>query len=128
MIYITRVKVESLNRSGLVDPEWECALERACARARNVERGDGAIRKAQDSVNRTARVGVASRDRPCRVDGERDRALAGACPCARSIECGDGRLRVNEGRVAEFQEAIAHAAGGSGREDTQKQDRGRGGS
>ena len=82
MIYITRVKIESLNRSGLVDTEWECALERACARARNVERGDRAIRSAQDAVIHIARVKRTSRDRPCGVKakaGKNKGALAGAC-------------------------------------------------
>src|SRR6266536_1932396 len=113
--HTARVVVVARARACRVDTEGPSALAGACARARSVERDDGAVRSAQDSVNRTARVGVASRDRPCRVDSERDCALAGACARARSVECGDGRLRVNEGRVAEFQEAIARAPGRTGR-------------
>src|SRR5439155_5563874 len=93
MIYITRVKVESLNRSGLVDPEWECALERACARAWNVERGDGAIRSAQEAVIHIARVKRTSRDHPCGVKakaGKNKGALAGPCAGVRSSKRSDG--------------------------------------
>ena len=68
MIYITRVNVVSLNRSGLVDPERECALERACARARNIERGDRAVRSAQDAVIHIASVKGSCRDRPGGVE------------------------------------------------------------
>ncbi len=113
--HTARVVVVSRARACRVDAERPRALAGACPCARSVERDDCAVRSTQNSVNRTARVGVASRDRPCRVDRERDCALAGACARARSVECGDGRLRVNEGRVAEFQEAIARAPGRTGR-------------
>src|SRR5437867_3755171 len=106
MIYITRVKVESLNRSGLVDPEWECALERACARAWNVERGDRAIRSAQDAVIHIARVKRTSRDHPCGVKakaGKNKGALAGPCAGVRSIKRSDGA-------VWSAQEAVSHIA------------------
>ena len=56
VIYITRVNVESLNRSSLVDAERECALERTCAYARSIERGDSAVRSAQEAVPYIARV------------------------------------------------------------------------
>jgi hypothetical protein len=79
-------------------------------------------------MTRIAGVNVVSDDHPCRIDGERQCALAGACPRARSVECGDGRLRANKGRVAVVQGAIARAAGASGHQDTQQQDRGDGGS
>src|SRR5439155_21253533 len=93
MIYITRVKVESLNRSGLVDPEWECALERACARAWNVERGDRAIRSAQEAVIHIARVRGTSRDHPCGVEakaGKTKGAVAGPSAGVGSVERGEG--------------------------------------
>src|SRR5206468_12760403 len=106
MIYITRVKVESLNRSGLVDPEWECALERACARAWNVERGDRAIRSAQEAVIHIARVKRTSRDHPCGVKakaGKDKGALCGPCAGVRSIKRSDRTVR-------RAQEAVSHTA------------------
>jgi hypothetical protein len=122
------VRVPSRDRACRVDAERACALAGAGPRARSVECGDTAVRSAQETVKHVASVRVASRDCPCRVDGERGCALAGTCTRARSIECGDGRLRVNKWRVVEIPEAITRAAGGSGREDTQEQDRGYGGS
>jgi hypothetical protein len=82
MIYITLVNVVSLNRSCLIDPQRECALKGACARARNIKRGDGAVWSAQDAVIYIARVKRSSRDRPCWIEakaGKNKGALAGAC-------------------------------------------------
>src|SRR6266536_3968713 len=98
---IAGVNVASRNRACRVDGERGCALARACPRARSVERSDGAVRRAQETMTRIAGVNVVSQHRPFRVDGERQCALAWACPRAWSIECGDGRLRANKERVTE---------------------------
>ena len=106
MNYIARVNVVSLNCSCLVDPERECALERACARARRIERGHSAVRSAQDAVIHIARVKGSCRDRPCGVKaiaGKNKGALAGACAGVRSIKGSDGAVR-------SAQEAVSHIA------------------
>src|SRR4029077_2510394 len=106
MIHITRVNVVSLNRSGLVNPEGECALQWACARARNVESGDRAIRSAQEAVIHIARVKRSPRDCPCGVEaiaGKNKGALAGPCAGVRSIKRSDGA-------VWSAQEAVSHIA------------------
>src|SRR5206468_4032371 len=129
--HIVRVKRSCRDRPcgvETIDGKNNGALAGACARVRSIKCSDGAVRSAQEAVTYIARVNVASRDRIRRVDVAGAGTLAGACACARGIECGDGRLRANKGRVTEIQEAIARAAGGSGCEDTQQQDRGYGGS
>src|SRR4030095_4003010 len=106
MFYVTRINVVSLNRSLLVDPERERALERACARAGNVERGDRAVWSAQNAVIHIARVKRRSRDRSHRVKakaGKNKGALAGACAGVRSIKRSDAAVR-------SAQEAVSHIA------------------
>lgn len=113
--HIARVNIDSGDRVHRVVAKRDSALARACARTRNIERGDGALLSTHEAMIDIARVYVISRDHPGRADVLGYGALAGACARARSVECGDGRLRVNEGRVAEFQEAIARAPGRTGR-------------
>ena len=106
MTYITRVNVGSLNCSCLVDAKGKRPLERACACARSIERGHGAVRSAQDAVKHIARVKGSCRDRPCRVeaiDGKNNGALAGACARVRSIKRSDGAVR-------SAQEAVNYSA------------------
>src|SRR6476659_1650128 len=106
MIHITRVNVVSLNRSGLVNPEGECALQWACARAWNVESGDRSIRSAQQAVIHIARVKRSPRDCAGWVEaiaGKNKGALAGPCAGVRSIKRSDGA-------VWSAQEAVSHIA------------------
>ena len=106
VIYVTRVKVESLNRSCLVDSERERALERARARAWRIERRDSAVRRAQDAVIHIARVKGSCRDRPCgakAIAGKNKSALTRTCARVRSIKRSDGAVR-------SAQEAVSHIA------------------
>jgi hypothetical protein len=48
--YIARIKVPANDRPRRVDCSGEGALPGACARAWNVERGDGAVRGAHEAM------------------------------------------------------------------------------
>ena len=80
MIHIARINVVSGNCIGIVVATSDGALTGACARARNVERGDSAVRGAQETVIHIARVHVLSRDRSRRVDVLGKGALVGPVP------------------------------------------------
>ena len=66
--HIACVNIVSGDRTDWIVAKRDSALEGACSRARNVERGDRAVRGAHETVIDVARVYVLSRDRPCRVD------------------------------------------------------------
>src|SRR5437667_12588164 len=68
--HIVRVDIIPGDRTDRIVGKRDGALERACARARNVERGDRAVRGAHEAVIDVARVDILSRDRPWRVDAE----------------------------------------------------------
>ena len=67
--YVARVNVLSRDRPEIVDAQGLSALEKACARARIVERCDRAVGSAQEAVKYAARVSVISRDRPLQIEG-----------------------------------------------------------
>ena len=69
--HIARVNIVSGDRIDRIVGKRDGALEGTCARARNGERGDGAVRCAHEAVIDVARVHVLSRDRPWRVDALR---------------------------------------------------------
>ena len=92
MIGTVRVNVVSGDRPRRVDVVGDGALARPCAPAGNVERGDGAVRGAQETVIHIARVDVESLSRSCIVDASGIRALVGTCAHARNIEHGDGAV------------------------------------
>jgi len=66
--HITRVDIVSDNRTSRIVAKGDRALERACARARNIERCNGAVQGAHEAMNYIASVEVLSRDHPRRVD------------------------------------------------------------
>src|SRR5438105_3703677 len=68
-------------------------LARARARARNVERGDSAVRGAHEPVSYITRVNVVSLNRSCLVDAKGKGALERACACPRNIERGHSAVR-----------------------------------
>src|SRR5262245_51006512 len=91
MTHIASVNVVSRDRPLRVDVEAEDrgkgTLAGACARARCVERGEGAMRSPQEAMAHIARINIVSRDRACRVDAAvAESALEGSCACTRSIE------------------------------------------
>src|SRR5262249_56254123 len=78
------VKDESCDLPTWADREATRTLAGSCAPTRRIERGDGAILIAQETVIHESRVSVESRDRPVRVDevgpDRRTAALAGPPP------------------------------------------------
>src|SRR6266446_1263827 len=105
--HVARVKVLSHSRACRVQAIDRCgssALERACACARSIESGDGAVRGAHEAVNHVARVKVVSRNRACRIDVLAKGALARTRARAWSIES-------REGAVGSAQVAVVHIAG-----------------
>ena len=64
MKHITRVNIVSGDRIDRVVANRDSALARAGPRARNIERGDGAMLSTHEAVIDIARVHVVSRDRP----------------------------------------------------------------
>ena len=62
--HIARVNIVSGDSTDRIVGKRDGALEGTCARARNVERGDGTVRGAHEAVIDVARVRVLSRDRP----------------------------------------------------------------
>ena len=74
-----------------------------CARARNVERGDSAVRGAHEPMIYITRVNVVSLNRSCLVDPEGECALEWACARARNIERGHSAVR-------SAQDAVIHIA------------------
>src|SRR5207247_8738990 len=110
----------SLNRSCLVDAKGKGALERACACARNIERGHSAVRSAQDTVKHIARVKRSCRDRPCGVetiDGKNNGALAGGCARGGSREGSDGAVRSAQEAVTDIAGVNVGSRGRIGRVD-----------
>src|SRR5437667_9385484 len=80
MTHIARVNVVSRDRPLRVDVEAEDrgkgTLAVACARARSVERGEGAMRSRQEAMTHVAVVSVVAREGACRFDAAvADRAL-----------------------------------------------------
>src|SRR2546427_81298 len=105
--HIVRVNIVSGDHIDRIVGKRDGALEGTCPSARNVERGDRAIRSAQDAVIHIARVKRSSRDRPCGIEaiaGKNKGALAGACARIWSIKRSDGA-------VWSAQEAVSHIAG-----------------
>ena len=81
MNYIASVEVLSRDHPRRVDVLGYSALARTCARARSVERCDGAVRGAHEPVGYITRVNVRSLNRSSLVDAKRKSALAGRlCP------------------------------------------------
>src|SRR5436190_1929429 len=104
--YVACINVVSGDRIGRIVGKRDGALEGTCPSARNVERGDRAIRSAQETVIHIARVDRRSRDRPCGVKakaGKNKGTLAGACARVWSIKRGDGA-------VWSAQETVSHIA------------------
>jgi hypothetical protein len=104
--HIARVKGSCRDRPcgvEAIDGKNNGALAGACACARSIKLGDGAVRSAQEPVTYTARVNVASRDRLRRVDVAGAGTLARTCARTRSIKRNDGT-----GRSA--QEPVKHIA------------------
>src|ERR1700751_4966361 len=99
MHYVARVDVISQNRPRCADGpagrKGQRALECGCARAGNIEAGDGAVRSAHEAVKYVTRILGSSRDGPLRVDAFRKGALEGARARARArdVECGDSAVR-----------------------------------
>ena len=62
--HIARVNIVSGDRTGRIVEERDGALARACARTRNIERGDGAILSTHKTVVDVARIHGKSRDGP----------------------------------------------------------------
>src|SRR5947199_14445 len=86
--YVVIIDVVSRDRARLVDAYGERALESPCARARNVERGDGTAGSAHEAVKHIARVPNVSRNRPRLVDAVLDcrkGALIESCARAGTI-------------------------------------------
>ena len=107
MGYIARVCIASRNcplRVKAGNASGACALISCCARARGIERGDGAVGSAQEAVKYIARVQVLSCDHICWVDIQCGCALARRCARAWGIERRDGA-------VGSAQEAVIHIAG-----------------
>ena len=69
--HIVRVNIVSRDRIGGIIGKRDSALAGACARARNIEYGNGAVRSTHEAMIDVARVYVFSSDRPCRVDALR---------------------------------------------------------
>lgn len=67
MSYIARVNIVSGDRTDRIVGKRDGALEGACSRARNVERGDSTIHRANKPVIDVARIHILSRDRPWRI-------------------------------------------------------------
>src|SRR5439155_11809728 len=91
--HIAPVPNGSRNRPRRVDAVLDCrkgALERACARAGTIVRGDGAIPSAYEAVLHEVIVKGSSRNRPRRVDVLSGGASAGVCARAGSVERSDG--------------------------------------
>jgi hypothetical protein len=69
--YVVRVSIPSRDGPLRVDAGGKGTLEWACARAWNVERGDGAVRGSHEAVICLACVEVLSGNRACRVEAIR---------------------------------------------------------
>jgi len=81
VIDTARVQILSRDSPRRVDVLGYGALAGASARARSVDRGNGAVRSAHETVIHVACVKVFSRDRSCRVDACGLSAPEGArCP------------------------------------------------
>src|SRR5439155_1510437 len=106
MIHIARVNIDSGDRIHRIVAKRDSALAGTCARARNIERGDGAVLSTQDTVKHIARVKGGCRDSPCwveAIDEKDDGALAGARARVRSIKRSDRAVR-------SAQEAVTYIA------------------
>src|SRR5213078_342276 len=103
VIHIDRVNIDSGDRIHRIVAKRDSALAGTCARARNVERGDGAVRSTHEAVTYITRVNVVSLNRSCLVDAKGKGALERACACARSIERGHSAVR-------SAQDAVIHIA------------------
>ena len=84
MIHIARVNIDSGDRIHRIVAKRDSALAGACARARNIERRDGAVLRTHEAVIDIARVQVISRDHPGRADVLGYGALARAITASRS--------------------------------------------
>jgi hypothetical protein len=76
---IRAYNIVSDDRIDRIVAKRDSALERACARARNIERCDSAVRSAQEPMMYITRVKVGSLNRSCLVDAKRKGALERAC-------------------------------------------------
>ena len=90
--HIVRVNIVSGDRTSRIVAKGDRALERACARARNIERRNGALRSTDEAMNYIAGVEVLSRDHAGRIDVLWYAALTGAGAYARRVECGDSAV------------------------------------
>src|SRR5262249_24754127 len=66
--HIARVNIVSGDRTDGIVAKRNSALARACACARNIKRGDGAVLSTLEAMTDIARVYVLTRHRPWRVD------------------------------------------------------------
>src|SRR4030095_8276696 len=87
--HIVRVNIVSGDHVDWIVAKRDRALERACARARNIERCDGALHSAYEAMNYITCVEVLSHHHSGRVDVLWYAALAGAGAYTRRVECGD---------------------------------------
>lgn len=84
-------------------------MERACARARNIERCNGALLSTDEAMNYIASIEVLSRDHPRRVDVLGYSALARTCARARNVERCDGAVRETQEPVAYITRVIVRS-------------------
>ena len=92
--HVAPVNSLSDDRSGVVVVHGDGALACACARARNIERGEGALIRPHEGVIHEVSVDVLSRDRARGVVAFRKAALACSCARARNVvrgKCAIGR-------------------------------------
>ncbi len=93
--HIARIPGGSRNRPLRVDAVLDgrkSALERTCARAGSIERGDGAVWSANEAVLHGVIVKVPPCNRPRRVNVLSGSAIVRACARAGSIERSDGTV------------------------------------
>src|SRR5262249_34254261 len=96
------------------------ALAGACARARSIKRGDGAVWSAQEPVTYSASVNVASRDRFRRVDLAGASTLAGTCARTWDVECGDLTIRSAQETVKHITRVIEASRDRACRSDAER--------
>jgi len=102
--HIAPVNSLSHDRSWVVVVQGDGALACACARARGIERAEGALARPHEAVKHTCCVDVNSFDLSVRSVAYAECALTCPCACARGIERRDRA-------VGGAQKAVTHTAG-----------------
>src|SRR5438093_246420 len=92
MSHTASVNVASCDRRGRINVASKSTLARTCARTRNVESGDRAVKGAQETVKYTDRIVVVTGTHACRVNAEGSGALPGSCARTWRIERGDSAV------------------------------------